>query len=81
MIRFKLAALQRPRRAEWSSGPERGEDRAHRGDCGAAAHQEPFVIPVPSETAPVVRRPFYRHLYFQVLIAIALGLLASTANA
>jgi len=33
------------------------------------------VIPVPSETAPVVRRPFYRHLYFQVLIAIALGAL------
>ncbi|WP_313011212.1 dicarboxylate/amino acid:cation symporter [Brevundimonas sp.] len=33
------------------------------------------MIPVPSETAPVVRRPFYRHLYFQVLIAIALGAL------
>jgi aerobic C4-dicarboxylate transport protein len=37
------------------------------------AHQEPFVFPVPSETAPAARRPFYRHLYFQVLIAIALG--------
>lgn len=33
------------------------------------------MISVPSETAPVVRRPFYRHLYFQVLIAIALGAL------
>ena len=31
------------------------------------------MIPVPSEAAPAVRRPFYRHLYFQVLIAIALG--------
>jgi len=26
-----------------------------------------------SAEAPVVRRPFYRHLYFQVLLAIALG--------
>ena len=33
------------------------------------------MISVPSEAAPVVRRPFYRHLYFQVLIAIALGAL------
>lgn len=33
------------------------------------------MISVPSETALVVRRPFYRHLYFQVLIAIALGAL------
>ncbi len=33
------------------------------------------MIPVPSETAPVARRPFYTHLYFQVLIAIALGAL------
>ena len=33
------------------------------------------MISVPSETGPVVRRPFYRHLYFQVLIAIALGAL------
>jgi len=33
------------------------------------------VIPVASETAPVARRPFYTHLYFQVLIAIALGAL------
>ena len=31
------------------------------------------MIAVPTETAPAVRRPFYRHLYFQVLIAIALG--------
>ena len=33
------------------------------------------MISIPSEAAPVVRRPFYRHLYFQVLIAIALGAL------
>ena len=33
------------------------------------------MIPVASETAPVARRPFYTHLYFQVLIAIALGAL------
>ena len=26
-----------------------------------------------SADAPAVRRPFYRHLYFQVLLAIALG--------
>ncbi|HBI20799.1 MAG TPA: hypothetical protein DDY79_16125, partial [Brevundimonas sp.] len=75
MAHHHRAALHRWRHGEWSGGPERGEDRAHRGDCGLAAHQEPFVIPVPSETAPVVRRPFYRHLYFQVLIAIALGAL------
>lgn len=30
----------------------------------------PTVIPT---AAPAVRRPFYRHLYFQVLLAIALG--------
>jgi aerobic C4-dicarboxylate transport protein len=31
------------------------------------------LIPIASETAAVVRRPFYRHLYFQVLVAIVLG--------
>ena len=31
------------------------------------------MIPIASETAAVVRRPFYRHLYFQVLVAIVLG--------
>ena len=31
------------------------------------------MIPIASETAAVVRRPFYRHLYFQVLVAILLG--------
>jgi aerobic C4-dicarboxylate transport protein len=37
------------------------------------AHQEPAVIPISSEAAPVVRKPFYRHLYFQVLMAIFAG--------
>jgi len=32
-----------------------------------------LLIPIASETAAVVRRPFYRHLYFQVLVAIVLG--------
>ena len=32
-----------------------------------------MLIPIASETAAVVRRPFYRHLYFQVLVAIVLG--------
>lgn len=31
------------------------------------------MIPIASETAAVARRPFYRHLYFQVLVAIVLG--------
>jgi len=31
------------------------------------------LIPIASETAAVARRPFYRHLYFQVLVAIVLG--------
>jgi len=31
------------------------------------------VIPISSEAAPVVRKPFYRHLYFQVLMAIFAG--------
>ena len=31
------------------------------------------MIPAASETAPAVRRPFYAHLYFQVLVAIVLG--------
>ena len=31
------------------------------------------MIQISSETAPVVRKPFYRHLYFQVLLAIFAG--------
>jgi aerobic C4-dicarboxylate transport protein len=31
------------------------------------------VIQISSEAAPVVRKPFYRHLYFQVLLAIFAG--------
>ena len=33
------------------------------------------MIPVASDAAPPVRRPFYAHLYFQVLVAIMLGAL------
>ncbi|HAL07302.1 MAG TPA: C4-dicarboxylate transporter DctA, partial [Brevundimonas sp.] len=31
------------------------------------------MSPIASQTAAVVRRPFYQHLYFQVLVAIVLG--------
>ncbi|ASE38144.1 dicarboxylate/amino acid:cation symporter [Brevundimonas vesicularis] len=31
------------------------------------------MIQISSEAAPVVRKPFYRHLYFQVLLAILAG--------
>src|SRR5690606_11870714 len=39
-----------------------------------ARHQErPSLSPIASQTAAVIRRPFYQHLYFQVLVAIVLG--------
>ena len=31
------------------------------------------MIPISSEAVPVARKPFYRHLYFQVLVAIVAG--------
>lgn len=31
------------------------------------------MIPISSEAVPVARKPFYRHLYFQVLLAIVAG--------
>jgi aerobic C4-dicarboxylate transport protein len=49
------------------------KDRSE-GDADPVRHEETVLSPsTPVSATPVERRPFYRHLYFQVLIAIALG--------
>ena len=51
---------------------KRDEDRAEEVASSARCQEHP-LIPIASATTTAVRRPFYRQLYFQVLIAIALG--------
>ncbi|MBJ7484764.1 MAG: hypothetical protein JHC99_08705, partial [Brevundimonas sp.] len=53
---------------------ENGGARSHRETADVVRREEAVLNASTSAVlSPVERRPFYRHLYFQVLIAIALG--------
>src|SRR3954466_1262761 len=72
-----LRDLRRRRSVHWRSGTGRGRGRMRRTDGGApmdGSSARPY-----RPAAPAGRKPWYRVLYIQVLIAILLGVVLGWA--